>query len=88
MKAGGRSRGRARDFSVDRLVVVVVVDLLLDVRRKRHLAKPLQHLEEDPLVMELHVADSLVENLNAGAGQRAIAEGYIGSFPDGMGVAY
>ena len=49
----GRCR-RAVDLGVHRLIALLILQLLLDVRRQGHLAKPLQHLQEDPFIRELY----------------------------------
>jgi hypothetical protein len=46
-----------------------------------------QHFQENPLIMEFHVADPFGEDLDASAGELAIAKGADGALLDGMGIA-
>ena len=49
----GRRR-RAVDLGVHRLIALLILQLLLDVRRQGHLAQSFQHLQEDPFIRELY----------------------------------
>ena len=54
MQTGCRRGGRAVDFGIDGLLARTVLQFFLNVRRKRHLAKPFKHLKEDSFIVELH----------------------------------
>ena len=54
VQTGCRRGGRAVDFGIDGLIALTVLQFFLNVRRKRHLAKPFKHLKEDSFIVELH----------------------------------
>ena len=70
------SRRRAVDLGVDSLVALLVLQLLLDVRRQRHFAEPLEHLKEDAIVIEAHQTVAVRQDLGDLRRQLAVAEAH------------
>ena len=70
------SRRRAVDLGVDSLVALLVLQLLLDVGRQRHLAEPLEHLKENSLVVEAYQAVAVRQDLGDLRRQLAVAEAH------------
>ena len=54
VQTGWGGGGRAVDFGIDGLIALTILQFFLNVRRKRHLAKPFKHLKEDSFIVELH----------------------------------
>ena len=78
VQAGGGGGGGAVDLGVDGLIPLIVLKLLLDVGRQRHLAQLLQYLQEDPLVVEAHqTVPAGCLRLHRG-GEASLAEGHLG----------
>ena len=81
METRGRCGGGARNFRIDGLIIRFVLALFLDVRGQRHEAKRVEDFEENALVKELHVADSLGQNLDAFSAKFTFPEIADESFP-------
>ena len=70
----GRSGCASLVFRVYRLVAVLVLQLVCDVRRQRHLSELIQNLLKNPFVMELDQAVALLHNVNDLAGQKSLTK--------------
>ena len=71
----GRSGCASLVFRVYRLVAVLVLQFVCDIRWQRHLAKLVEDLLENAVVMELDQTVSLIDNIYNLSGQNAVAEG-------------
>ena len=74
MQAGGGGRGAADFPGIDGLVPLAVLQLLLDVGRQRHFTQPLQHLQEDALIIKADDAVAALRHALHGGLQFSIAE--------------
>ena len=72
---------RAVYLGVHRLIPFAVPQLLLDVRRQGHFAKPLQYLQEDALVLKPHQPVAVGQLVHDLRGQLPVAEGYPCALP-------
>ena len=75
-RRGGRCG--AIDLGVYGLVALLVLKLLLDVGRQGHFAQLLQHLQENPLIVEPHQAVAAGQLLHHLRRQLSVAEGQLG----------
>ena len=76
-----RCSRRAVDLGVHRLIPLAVLQLLLDVRRQGHFAKPLQYLQEDALVLKPHQPVAVRQLIHDLRRQLPVAEGYPCALP-------
>jgi len=74
MQSRRRCRRGTVILCIHRLVAVLVLQLVCDVRRQRHLSELIQNLLKNPFVMELDQAVALLHNVNDLAGQKSLAE--------------
>ena len=72
-----RRGGRCRSFMlcVNGLIAGLVLKLVSDIRRKRHLAQPVENLLENPLVGKLYQPVSFLYNIYHRTRQQPVAEG-------------
>ena len=64
---------------MDGLIPLSILQFLLDVGRQRHLAQPIQHLQENALVGKAHQPIAVRQLLRDLCCQLAIAEGDLGA---------
>ena len=74
MQSRRRCRRGTVILCIHRLVAVLVLQLVCDVRRQRHLSELIQNLLKNSFVMELDQAVALLHNVNDLAGQKSLAE--------------
>ena len=67
----------AVDLGVHRLVALLVLKLLLDIGGQGHFPQPLQHLQENPLIIEAHQAVAAGQLLHHLRRQFPVAEGQL-----------
>ena len=91
MQSRGGSGGRAFDFAVHRLIAFLIREFFLDVRRKRHIAHPVENVFEHSVEHKLdrpcavvadlrHDGGKLVAKMNYGT-EFCLARGFHYSFP-------
>ena len=83
MQTGCRRGGRAVHLGIDRLIALAVFEFFLDVWRQGHFAETLEHLKEDPLIVELHELVAVFLLSDDRRGELSAAEGQFGA---GMGL--
>ena len=72
-RRGGRCRSLM--LCVNGLIAGLVLKLVSDIRRKRHLAQPVENLLEDPLVGKLYQPVSFLYNIHHRTRQQPVAKG-------------
>ena len=60
---------------IDRLITILVLQTVCDIRWKRHLTKLIQHFLEDSFIFKTNQAIALFNNVNDFADQFAFAKG-------------
>ena len=63
MKTCCRCRSRTIILRINRLIAVLILQLVCDIGRQWHLSKLIQHLFKDPVIVELHQTVSLFHDL-------------------------
>ena len=63
MKTCCRCRSRTIILRINRLIAVLILQLVCDIRRQRHLSKLIQHLFKDPVIVKLHQTVSFFHDL-------------------------
>ena len=74
MQACGGCSRRALMLGINRLIAVLILQLMGDVGRKGHLAQLVQNLLENTLIMELDEPVSFFYHVQHGAGEKSVAE--------------
>ena len=74
MQPGGGGSGAADFPGIDGLIPLAVLQLLLDIGRQRHFAQPLQHLQEDALIIKADDAVAALRHALHGSLQFPVAE--------------
>ena len=77
MEPGGGGRRRSHLTGVHRLIALRVLKLRLDVRRQRHLAKLLQQLQENALIVKPDQPVAALQSLGDLGGEESVAEGEL-----------
>ena len=67
MKSGSRSSRGSLMFCINGLITVFIFQTVCNIRWKRHLAKLVKNLLEDPLIGELNQTISLFYHINDGS---------------------
>ena len=73
-RCGGRCRTQGP--GVHRLVALLVLELLLNIRRQRHFTQALQNLQKNSLIMKLHHPVSVLLHLGHRGGEGSISEAH------------
>ena len=77
MQACRRRSCAAFIFCINRLIAVLILQVMGDIRRQRHLAKAVKHFLENTLIMELHQPVSVLHDLENRCGQTSVAERHL-----------
>ena len=71
----GRRRGCAAELAgINRLIALLILQLRLDIRRQRHFAQPLKHLQEDAVIVKLHDLVAVGDCVDDRGGQLPVAK--------------
>ena len=84
MQAGCRRGGAAKLAGIDRLVALLILQLCLDVRRQRHFAQPLEHLQKDAVIVKLYDLVAVGDRIDDRGGELPVAKRERGA---GLGLA-
>ena len=79
MQSRGGRGGAAQLLGVDGLVALTVLEFGLDIRRERHFAQALEHLEEDAVILELDYPVAAFGDLDDLGLELAVAEHQLGA---------
>ena len=74
VQAGRRRGGAAVYLGIDRLIAGLVLQLLVDVRRQRHLAQAVEHILKHALILKAHGAPAVLSHRQHLGPQLALAE--------------
>ena len=70
-----RRRGGAAELAgINRLIALLILQLRLDIRRQRHFAQPLKHLQEDAVIVKLHDLVAVGDCVDDRGGQLPVAK--------------
>ena len=75
----GRSGCASLVFRVYRLVAVLVLQFVCDIRRQRHFTKLIQNFFKNAFIVELDQAVSFIHDIDYFACQNSVSKGYYGS---------
>ena len=74
VQAGCRRGGAAKLAGIDRLVALLILQLCLDVRRQRHFAQPLEHLQKDAVIVKLYDLVAVGDRIDDRGGELPVAK--------------
>ena len=74
MKTGGRSGCGTLTFGIDRLIPILILQLVRDVGRQRHLPQFIQDLLKNPFIGELDQPVSLFHDVDHRPLQSAVSK--------------
>ena len=74
VQARRRRSGAAELAGINRLIAFLVLQLRLDIRRQRHFAQPLEHLQKDAVIVKLHDLVAVGDRVDDRGGQLPVTK--------------